>query len=186
MVTYVNASSFDFFKQIWEIKVGGDGKGTVEFISNLKRHTKSVNVCRFSPDGKTYINTSFLVIFHPFMRNIKSELCIILQQNVPSIYIYKLYETKQSYILNAKECGIIRILLYKWCRLLRFAVFQTCSVHRCLPIWRHYSPISFRVSILKFVRKEFYYIPASNLYIFNCFQVFHQCHEYLNIPILYT
>jgi len=38
--------------QIWQIKEDFDGKGVVEFLANLKRHTKAVNVCRFSPDGK--------------------------------------------------------------------------------------------------------------------------------------
>ena len=38
--------------QIWQIKEDLDGKGVVEFLANLKRHTKAVNVCRFSPDGK--------------------------------------------------------------------------------------------------------------------------------------
>lgn len=51
-VKRIATTGVDKFIRIWEIKVGGDGKGTVEFISNLKRHTKSVNVCRFSPDGE--------------------------------------------------------------------------------------------------------------------------------------
>ncbi|XP_021360703.1 chromatin assembly factor 1 subunit B-like [Mizuhopecten yessoensis] len=37
---------------IWHVTLGGDGKGKVDFLSNLKRHTKAVNVCRFSPDGE--------------------------------------------------------------------------------------------------------------------------------------
>ncbi|XP_033739407.1 chromatin assembly factor 1 subunit B-like [Pecten maximus] len=42
----------DKFVRIWQVTVGEDGKGNVEFLSNLKRHTKAVNVCRFSPDGE--------------------------------------------------------------------------------------------------------------------------------------
>lgn len=48
----IATTGVDKFIRVWEIKVGGDGKGTVEFLSNLKRHTKAVNVCRFSPDGE--------------------------------------------------------------------------------------------------------------------------------------
>ncbi|XP_053396041.1 chromatin assembly factor 1 subunit B-like [Mercenaria mercenaria] len=41
----------DKFVRIWQIKEDLDGKACVEFLANLKRHTKAVNVCRFSPDG---------------------------------------------------------------------------------------------------------------------------------------
>ncbi|XP_022107613.1 chromatin assembly factor 1 subunit B-like [Acanthaster planci] len=38
--------------RIWYIKINNDGKAMAEFASNLSRHTKSVNVVRFSPDGQ--------------------------------------------------------------------------------------------------------------------------------------
>lgn len=47
----IATTGVDKFVRVWEIKIGNDGKSTVEFLSNLKRHTKAVNVCRFSPDG---------------------------------------------------------------------------------------------------------------------------------------
>ena len=28
-----------------------EGKAAVDFLSNLRRHSATVNVCRFSPDG---------------------------------------------------------------------------------------------------------------------------------------
>jgi len=45
--------------QLWEIKLGkfcsatkDKGVATVEFLSTLNRHSRTVNVVRFSPDGE--------------------------------------------------------------------------------------------------------------------------------------
>ncbi|MBN3300919.1 CAF1B factor, partial [Amia calva] len=35
--------------RLWKVEKGPDGKAVVEFLSNLARHTKAVNVVRFSP-----------------------------------------------------------------------------------------------------------------------------------------
>ena len=37
--------------QIWNVKLTKDGKGELEFLSTLDRHTRTVNVVRFSPNG---------------------------------------------------------------------------------------------------------------------------------------
>ncbi|KAK7107539.1 chromatin assembly factor 1 subunit B-like [Littorina saxatilis] len=42
----------DKIVRIWRVRVDGEGKVDVDFLSNLRRHTATVNVCRFSPDGK--------------------------------------------------------------------------------------------------------------------------------------
>ncbi|XP_062599442.1 chromatin assembly factor 1 subunit B-like [Saccostrea cucullata] len=47
----------DKYARIWKVSVDTEGKCSVEFLSNLKRHSKSVNVCRFSPDGE-YLATA--------------------------------------------------------------------------------------------------------------------------------
>ncbi|KAM3862017.1 chromatin assembly factor 1 subunit B [Diretmus argenteus] len=37
---------------LWRVEMGPDGKAVVEFLSNLARHTKAVNVVRFCPTGE--------------------------------------------------------------------------------------------------------------------------------------
>ncbi|KAK3585670.1 hypothetical protein CHS0354_020236 [Potamilus streckersoni] len=41
----------DKYVRIWQVLTDIDGKASVEFLAHLNRHTKAVNVCRFSPDG---------------------------------------------------------------------------------------------------------------------------------------
>ncbi|KAI1899076.1 hypothetical protein AGOR_G00057750 [Albula goreensis] len=38
--------------RMWKVEMGPDGKAQVEFLSNLARHTKAVNVVRFSPSSE--------------------------------------------------------------------------------------------------------------------------------------
>nr|XP_054484472.1 chromatin assembly factor 1 subunit B [Agelaius phoeniceus] len=45
------SAGVDTTVRIWKVEKGPDGKAIVEFLSNLARHTKAVNVVRFSPSG---------------------------------------------------------------------------------------------------------------------------------------
>ncbi|KPP68956.1 hypothetical protein Z043_112325 [Scleropages formosus] len=38
--------------RMWKVETGSDGKAVVEFLSNLSRHTKAVNVVRFCPSSE--------------------------------------------------------------------------------------------------------------------------------------
>ena len=46
--------------QIWRIKEQDNGKLFPSFMSELSRHTSSVNVVRFSPDGKLLLRTIYM------------------------------------------------------------------------------------------------------------------------------
>ncbi|KAL8571750.1 hypothetical protein ACOMHN_060835 [Nucella lapillus] len=37
--------------RMWRVRVEGEDKVDIDFLANLNRHTATVNVCRFSPDG---------------------------------------------------------------------------------------------------------------------------------------
>lgn len=43
---------FFFYTQIWSIITSEDQQTKIEFLANLSRHTKAVNVVKFSPKGK--------------------------------------------------------------------------------------------------------------------------------------
>ena len=51
----LSRATFDVSSQIWSITFNEDQQTKIEFLANLNRHTKAVNVVRFSPKGKLVI-----------------------------------------------------------------------------------------------------------------------------------
>ncbi|XP_036397110.1 chromatin assembly factor 1 subunit B [Megalops cyprinoides] len=51
-VNRLATAGVDSAVRIWKVEKGPDGKAVVEFLSNLARHTKAVNVVRFSPNSE--------------------------------------------------------------------------------------------------------------------------------------
>lgn len=77
-------SGVDKFVRIWQFKVDESGKGTVEFLSNLKRHTKAVNVVRFSPDGETMASAgddAFIILWKMSDDSITSPTSNMFQED---------------------------------------------------------------------------------------------------------
>ena len=71
---------------MWRVRVDAEGKAAVEFLSNLSRHSATVNVCRFSPDGKLLATGAD----GGFMRE---NICMIILESVSTqifdfVYIY--------------------------------------------------------------------------------------------------
>ncbi|XP_077336046.1 chromatin assembly factor 1 subunit B isoform X1 [Lithobates pipiens] len=51
-VNRMASAGVDTAVRIWKVEKSKDGTGVVEFLASLVRHTKSVNVVRFSPNGE--------------------------------------------------------------------------------------------------------------------------------------
>ncbi|KAM9329300.1 chromatin assembly factor 1 subunit B [Gastrophryne carolinensis] len=50
-VNRLASAGVDTAVRVWKVDKSEDGKATVEFLASLVRHTKAVNVVRFSPNG---------------------------------------------------------------------------------------------------------------------------------------
>ncbi|XP_014782646.1 chromatin assembly factor 1 subunit B [Octopus bimaculoides] len=84
----------DKFVRIWQVKVDNSSKVAIEFLSNLKRHTKSVNVVRFSPDGELMASggdDAFVIIW---------KMGDTLSANVGNIFQEEEEDNKETWLLH--------------------------------------------------------------------------------------
>lgn len=51
-VNRLATAGVDTTVRVWRVDTGPDGRAVVDFLSNLTRHTKAVNVVRFNPSGE--------------------------------------------------------------------------------------------------------------------------------------
>ncbi|XP_043927968.1 chromatin assembly factor 1 subunit B-like [Protopterus annectens] len=73
------SAGVDTAVRIWKTEKGPDGKAIVEFLSSLTRHTKAVNVVRFSPSGEILASggDDAVILLWKLNDNKEPEQCIL-------------------------------------------------------------------------------------------------------------
>lgn len=82
---------------MWNVTIGENGVGTVEFLSDLARHQRAVNTVRFSPNGEILASGD-------------DEAVIILWMLKPKSDIPDLFSNKDAEAENQENWTVLKIL----------------------------------------------------------------------------
>lgn len=90
--------------QLWQVDMGPEGKAVVEFLSNLARHAKAVNVVRFSPNGELLASGGDGMLFHFYC--VKVRFNFIHKLTAETIIVIRVITLNKAKTQINKNCKV--------------------------------------------------------------------------------